>query len=153
VPVTGGALMTVAGIAWGVYSLRGRASRQPIASTAQNFLLTMPWVVATNALLAGGIHWSAAGVALALASGTLASALGYVAWYSALPRLSAIAAGTVQLSVPLIAALGGVVVLDERLGVRLLVCGLAILGGIALVGRPRRPEASAAAANAPLHGA
>jgi drug/metabolite transporter (DMT)-like permease len=143
VPLAGGALMTAAGVAWGVYSLRGRASRQPLRSTAQNFLFTLPWVLAINLAFAGGVHWSATGVALALASGTLASALGYVVWYSALPRLSAIAAGTVQLSVPVIAALGGVLLLDERLTWRLGACGLAILGGIALVGRPRAAPVSA----------
>jgi drug/metabolite transporter (DMT)-like permease len=137
VPAAGGALMTVAGVAWGVYSLRGRASGRPLTSTAQNFLFTLPSVIVINIALASGVHASAAGVALALLSGTVASGLGYVVWYSALPRLSAIAAGTVQLSVPVIAALGGLVLLDERPSWRLLACALAILGGIALVSRAR----------------
>ena len=141
VPATGGALMTVAGVAWGVYSLRGRASRRPLTTTAQNFLLTLPSVLVVNIVLASGVHASAAGIALALLSGTVASGLGYVVWYSALPRLSAIAAGTVQLSVPVIAALGGIALLDERLSWRLLACAVAILGGIALVSRTR-PAAS-----------
>lgn len=144
VPLGGGALMTVAGVAWGVYSLRGRASRRPLTSTAQNFLFTLPWVIAINLVFLHDVRWSAAGVALALASGTLASALGYIVWYSALPRLSAIAAGTVQLSVPVIAALGGVLLLDERVTWRLLACALAILGGIALVGRARPAAAPTA---------
>ena len=97
--------------------------------------------IALTVALATGVHASAAGIALALLTGTVASGLGYVVWYSALPRLSAIAAGTVQLSVPVIAALGGIALLDERLSWRLLACAVAILGGIALVSRTR-PAAS-----------
>jgi drug/metabolite transporter (DMT)-like permease len=139
----GAALMTVAGVAWGAYSLRGRASRQPLVSTAQNFLFVLPWALAINLLFAARIHVSAPGFALAAASGMLASALGYIVWYAALPRITAITAGTVQLSVPVIAALGGVLVLDEQPTRRLVLCGIAILGGIALVARQRFEPASA----------
>jgi drug/metabolite transporter (DMT)-like permease len=142
-PRLGGAmLMTIAGIAWGVYSLRGHASRQPLVSTAQNFAFVLPWALAINLLFTAHVHVSAHGVALAAASGMLASALGYILWYAALPRLTAISAGTVQLSVPVIAAIGGIIVLDEQPTRRLAICAVAILGGIALVARQRyRPAA------------
>lgn len=146
-PFRGATLMTLAGVAWGAYSLRGHASRQPLVSTTQNFLFVLPLALAINLMFAAGVHVSVQGLALATASGTLASALGYVVWYSALPRLAAITAGTVQLSVPLIAAFGGVLVLDERPTGRLVVCGLAILGGIALVARRRRLPAPSISAS------
>jgi drug/metabolite transporter (DMT)-like permease len=103
----------------------------------------LPWALAVNLLFAARVHVSAPGIALAAASGMLASALGYTVWYAA-PRLSAITAGTVQLSVPVIAALGGSKpALDEQPTRRLIVCGVAILGGIALVARQRSRPASA----------
>lgn len=144
-PIVGGALMTVAGIAWGVFSLRGRLSAAPIASTARAFLFALPWVLLVNLALLRDVHWTLAGVSLAVASGTVASALGYIAWYTALPQLSAIAAGTVQLSVPVIAALGGTLFLGEQPSLRWLVCGAAILGGIALVSRQSRLRAVSSA--------
>ena len=140
---TGAALMTVAGVTWGVYSLRGQASRQPLVATAQNFWLVLPWALGINLLFAGGVHVSAPGLGLAAASGMLGSALGYIVWYTALPRLRAITAGTVQLSVPVLAAFGGVLVLHEQPTRRLLLCGIAILGGIALVARQRYRPLSA----------
>jgi drug/metabolite transporter (DMT)-like permease len=139
----GAALMTVAGVAWGAYSLRGHASRQALVSTAQNFWFVLPWALAINLLFAAHVHVTATGVALAAASGTLGSALGYVVWYTAPPRLTAITAGTVQLSVPVIAAFGGVLLLHEQPTPRLVLCGAAILGGIGLVARQRdRPAAA-----------
>jgi drug/metabolite transporter (DMT)-like permease len=136
----GAALMAVAGVAWGLYSLRGRASTDPLCATARSFLLVVPWVLGLNLAAAGSVHLSTTGVLLALASGSVASALGYVVWYAALRRLPALVAATVQLSVPLIAALGGVLFLGETVTMRLLVAAAAILGGIAmLVSRePRR---------------
>ena len=142
-PLAGASLMTVAGVAWGVYSLRGQTSRQPLASTAQNFLFVLPWALAINLLLVGGVHITPRGLALAAVSGTLTSALGYVVWYSALPRLPAITAGTVQLSVPVLAAFGGVLLLAEPVTPRLLLCAVAILGGIGLVLWRRHRPASA----------
>lgn len=137
-PVLGAFAMTIAGIAWGVYSLRGHDSRNAVASTARNFLLAVPCVLLINVIAARQVHVSASGAVLALASGTLASALGYVIWYRALRHLSALAAGTAQLSVPVLALLGGVVLLDEPLSVRLTLSGAAILGGIALIMHERR---------------
>lgn len=132
----GTALMATAGIAWGVYSLRGRGAGDPVAATASNFARATPLALAVSAasfVLAGGAHADAAGLGLALASGALTSGVGYVVWYAALRGLSALRAATVQLAVPPLAAAGGVLWLAEPLTARLLLSSLAILGGIALV--------------------
>lgn len=132
----GTALMAAAGVAWGVYSLRGRGAGDPVAATAGNFARATPLALAVSAasfLLAGGAHADATGVGLALASGVLTSGLGYVIWYAALRGLSSMRAATVQLAVPPLAAAGGVLWLAEPLTARLLLSSLAILGGIALV--------------------
>lgn len=137
----GGVLMAVAGAAWGVYSLRGRGVADPLAATAGNFVRATPlgialwlaWWAAGGAPGAAPLHTDSYGVALALASGALTSGLGYVIWYAALPRLAALQAASVQLTVPLIAALGGVLLLGEAFTPRLALASIAILGGIALV--------------------
>ncbi len=139
----GAALMITAGLAWGIYSLLGRGSRDPLADTAGNFLLAVPlgiiawWVVPSL----GGtpVFVTTSGVLLALASGALASGVGYVLWYAALPGLGAGRAATVQLSVPVLAGLGGVMLLSEPLSSRLLLAGAIVLGGIALA--LRKPAA------------
>jgi len=139
--LAGAALMVVAGIAWGGYSLRGRGVTDPLAATAGNFVRATPLGIA---LWVAWLAWSArshadpGGIALALASGAITSGLGYVIWYAALPRLAALQAASVQLSVPLIAALGGVLLLDEAFTARLALAAAAILGGIALVLAARR---------------
>lgn len=138
--LAGSALMIVAGIAWGVYSLLGRGNRAPVLATAQNFAVAAPLAVAA-ALAAHGLSgWTARGAALAVASGTVSSALGYVVWYAALPGLSAARAAVVQLAVPAFAAAAGVVALGEPLDRRLLLAGALTLGGIAVALRtgPRR---------------
>jgi drug/metabolite transporter (DMT)-like permease len=134
-PALGAVLMAVAGVAWGVYSLRGRGVADPLASTARNFVRAAPMALVLSALLAGtgSAHADAAGIALAVASGALTSGIGYVIWYAALPSLTAMRAATVQLSVPPIAAFGGVLFLSEAITPRLMLCSVAILGGIALV--------------------
>ena len=129
----GAAMMAIAGVAWGVYSLRGRGVTDPLAATAGNFVRAAPLALVLSLLLATNAYADAAGVALAIASGAVTSGIGYVIWYAALSRLSAIRAATVQLSVPLIAAFGGVVLLSEAITPRLLAASVAILGGIALV--------------------
>ena len=137
-PLHGAGLMLVAGIAWGVYSLRGKGAGDPLQATAGNFLRAVPFAVA---LTLAALPWAAldtAGVALAIASGAITSGIGYAIWYSALPGLKAASAATVQLSVPPLAALGGVVVLGEPLTMRLLFASVAILGGIALVTAEKR---------------
>ncbi len=132
-PLAGALLMATAGIAWGVYSLRGRNAGEPVAATAGNFIRATPLALALSLALAGSSHVSAQGVALAVASGAITSGLGYVVWYAALPHLTALRAATVQLSVPPLAALGGVLLLGETLTPRLALASLAILGGVALV--------------------
>ncbi|SFN24492.1 DMT family transporter [Variovorax sp. OV329] len=138
---TGAALMALAGVAWGIYSLRGRGVADPLAATAANFLRAAPLALLLSLLLALQAHADLRGALLAVASGAITSGLGYVIWYAALPRLGALRAATVQLSVPLIAALGGVLFMAEQPGPRLVLAGVAILGGIGLVllGKKRRP--------------
>ena len=125
-------LMALAGIAWGVYSLRGRREGDPLADTAGNFVRALPLAVALGLLSLQHIHLTTKGALLAVASGALASGLGYVAWYAALKGLTANRAATLQLTVPLIAALGGVVFLSEEVSVRLLLSAIMILGGVKL---------------------
>ena len=140
-PLSGSVLMLGAGVAWGVYSLRGRSAGDPICVTAGNFLRAAP---VTAMLSAAALPWSSLdryGFCYALASGALASAAGYAIWYTALRGLKATTAATVQLSVPVITAAGGIVFLGETVTVRLLAASAAILGGIALVvvgGKPAR---------------
>jgi drug/metabolite transporter (DMT)-like permease len=136
--VLGSMLMVGAGIAWGIYSLRGRAATNALASNARNFLLATPLALLV-ALLQSSRTTSPQGIALAAISGAVTSGLGYAAWYRALPHLPASAAAIVQLSVPVIAGLGAVVLLDERLSSRLVMATLLVIGGVALAlaGRSR----------------
>ena len=132
-PLNGALLMLSAGIAWGVYSLRGRGSGEPTRVTTGNFLRAAPISAALSIILMNNIAIDAAGFWYAVASGALTSGIGYALWYAALPALKATNAATVQLSVPVIAAVGGVVFLGETITLRLLLASMAILGGIALV--------------------
>ncbi len=141
-PLLGAGLMIVAGVAWGVYTLRGRGNAAPVVATAGNFLRSAPLIVAVSAVaaLAGGpVRATPVGIALALASGVLASGLGYVMWYAAIRHLTAIRAATVQLVVPVLGAAGGIVLLGEHLSARLVIAAVLILGGIGVaVVRPHR---------------
>lgn len=132
-PLFGAVLMAIAGVAWGLYSLRGRGVGDPLAATAGNFVRATPLVLALSLLFINNAYANASGIVLAIASGALTSGIGYVIWYAALSKLSAMRAATVQLSVPLIAAFGGVAFLSEAITPRLAVATAAILGGIALV--------------------
>lgn len=137
-PLAGSLLMIAAGIAWGVYSLRGRGIGNPTAATAGNFARALPFAAALGLAMAGSLRLDAAGVGYAVASGALASGLGYAIWYTALPGLRATSAATVQLSVPVIAALGAAAFLGEAITLRLVLASVAVLGGIALVITGRR---------------
>jgi drug/metabolite transporter (DMT)-like permease len=130
----GALLMLAAGVAWGLYSLRGRRSTDAVAANASSFARAVPLALGVSAGLAllRTPHLTPAGAMLAIASGALASGLGYVVWYSALRGLSSTRAAVVQLSVPPLAAAGGVLVLGESFTARLLVGSVLILGGIAL---------------------
>jgi len=141
------ALMMIAGIAWGAYSLRGRASRSPLAATADNFARSVPMALAGLLLALSGVNVSARGIVLALASGAIASGLGYSLWYAALPRLTAARAAIVQLLVPILAAALGVLVLGEHVTVRSSSATLLILGGVALaIFAKRKPRSAASSA-------
>jgi len=129
----GAALMVIAGVAWGVYSLLGRGVQDPLEATANNFLFSVPLVLLVSLVFAGHAEISARGLVLAIASGAVASGLGYVIWYAALRGLTATSAATVQLSVPVIAAIGGVLLLSEPVTLRLVLASAATLGGIAIV--------------------
>jgi len=138
-PLLGSSLMLGAGVAWGVYSLRGRGGGDPTAVTAGNFVRAAPLALLLSALTLPWHTLDAAGIAYAIASGALASGLGYAIWYMALPGLQPASAASVQLSVPVIAAIGGILFLGELPTPRLFVAALAVLGGIAMVILGRRP--------------
>jgi drug/metabolite transporter (DMT)-like permease len=132
-PAPGGAaLMAAAGAAWGGYSLLGRGVPDPLAATAGNFVRAAPLGLGLGLVFAAHAHADAGGMLLAVLSGALTSGFGYVVWYAAVRRLRALQAASVQLSVPVIAAFGGVLLLGEAFTPRLLVSAVAILGGIAL---------------------
>jgi drug/metabolite transporter (DMT)-like permease len=132
-PVAGSLLMLTAGVAWGVYSLRGKTQGSPLQVTAGNFLRAVPITLILSVALLGSASFDAPGVAYAMLSGALASGVGYALWYAVLPSIRATTAATVQLSVPPLAALGGIAFLGETLTWRLLFATAAILGGIAMV--------------------
>lgn len=132
-PVVGAVLMLAAGAAWGIYSLRGRGGGNPIEITAGNFLRAVPVALLLSAATLNQATWNAEGLWYAVASGALASGVGYALWYTALPALRGVQAATVQLSVPVLATFGAVVLLSEPLTLRLVLASVAILGGIGLV--------------------
>ena len=136
-----GLLMAGAGVAWGVYSLRGRGAGDPTAATAGNFVRAAALAAAAGLALSPWAAWTWRGIAYALASGALTSGLGYVIWYRALQGLAATTAASVQLSVPVLATLGGVVLLAEPVTPQLAYAAAALLGGLCLVilaGKPAR---------------
>ena len=132
-PINGALLMLCAGIAWGFYSLRGKGTGDPVTTTAGNFLRAVAFASVLSMALLPWIKLDRAGVGYAILSGAIASAVGYVIWYSALPGLKAASAATVQLSVPVLAATGGISFLGESITLRFLLASMAVLGGIALV--------------------
>jgi drug/metabolite transporter (DMT)-like permease len=132
-PLGGALLMLGAGMAWGVYSLRGRGTADPAGATAGNFLRAAPLGIGLGAAALPWAQFDLAGAGYAVLSGALASGAGYAVWYAALRGLSATRAATVQLSVPVIAAAGGALLLGEPLTLRLAFAAAAVLGGIALV--------------------
>ena len=139
-------LMAVAGVGWGVYSIHGRRSADPLATTADNFVRAAPLTLLFLAARGGALHASPAGLLFAAASGAVASGVGYALWYTVLPVLGAARGGTLQLAIPVIAAAGAALFLGERISPRLVGAGLAILAGVALTfAAPRRAPAAAVA--------
>ena len=132
-PLHGSLLMLGAGIAWGVYSLRGKGAGDPTRVTAGNFLRAAPIAAALSVFMLDSAALDGAGIGYAIASGALTSGLGYAIWYTVLPALKATHAATIQLSVPAIAAAGGILFLGEPVTLRLVLASAAILGGIAMV--------------------
>ena len=131
-PFTASILMLGAGVAWGIYSLRGKL-QNPISATAGNFLRAVPFAAIVSIILLPWARLDGAGIGYAVLSGAVASGVGYVIWYTALSGLKATSAATVQLSVPVLAATGGILLLGEPLTLRFLLASIAVLGGIALV--------------------
>src|SRR6266481_369163 len=130
-PFSGSILMLGAGVAWGIYSLWGKSASDAIAATAGNFLRAVPFTVAVSIIMLPWARLDRTGVGLAVISGAITSGLGYVIWYSALPGLKAAGAATVQLSVPILAAAGGILLLGEPITFRYLIASITVLGGIA----------------------
>src|SRR3984893_6172368 len=137
-PLIGSISMLGAGVAWGIYSLRGKAARDTIAATAGNFLRAVPLAAIVSIALLPWAQLDRAGITYAVISGAIASGLGYVVWYTVLSasmpvRLGSTSAATVQLSVPVLAATGGILLLGEPITLRYVFASVAVLGGIALV--------------------
>jgi len=142
-PWQGSLLMLAAGVAWGAYSLRGRSSRgDAIRVTAGNFLRSVPFALLLLVPFHERLVIDGTGVVYAVASGAIASGVGYCLWFMALPALRATTAATLQLSVPVLTAIAGVVLLGELPSLRLVLASVAILGGIALVIAGRRTARS-----------
>lgn len=140
-PIIGASLMTLAGVAWGVYSLRGRGSLDPLGDSTGNFLRSIPFAVIVGVAAIGALDISPRGAVLATLSGAVTSGLGYVIWYAALTNLNATRAALVQLSVPVIATLGGVLFIGETITTRFIVSAAMVLGGIGLaVGSRQTPS-------------
>jgi len=135
----GALLMALAGVAWGVYSIRGKGAPAPVPMTAGNFLLATPLALLASLLGLASIHLEPLGVLLALVSGALTSGLGYVLWYTVLRSLTTTQASVAQLLVPALAAFGGVVFLSEQVSLRLVWASILILGGVAIVVWKRNP--------------
>jgi drug/metabolite transporter (DMT)-like permease len=124
--------MTAAGIAWGVYTLRGKGSTDPLGDTTGNFIRAVPMIAVAAIPFLSSINLSTRGIVLAILSGAIASGVGYTVWYAALKNHTPTRAAVLQLSVPVIAAFGGVALLAEQLTNRLMIATVLILGGIAL---------------------
>ena len=137
----GSGLMIVAGIAWGIYSLRGRGEGSPVAVTAGNFVRAVPLAVILSVVFIKDSHVTGRGAGLAIVSGGLTSGLGYVLWYTAIKGFTATRAAVVQLPVPVLSAIGGVMFLSEGLSLRLVVASATILGGVwlAILERGKEP--------------
>ena len=136
-PIASALLMIIAGLAWGIYSLAGKGIKNPLFTTGWNFIWTMPLVLITSVVFQNNVHLTQTGVLLAIISGAIASGVGYAIWYSALPALTSTSAASVQLTAPIIAALGGVVLLSEPVTIRLVIACAAVLGGVYLTIRKR----------------
>ncbi len=132
-PLKGFILMTIAGIAWGIYTLNGLGSKNPLKDTAYNFVRTLPFLILLFLFTMKDISYSLEGVLLAVISGAVTSGIGYTIWYIALRDLTNVQSAVVQLLVPALAAFGGVIFVSEVISLRLILASLLILGGILIV--------------------
>jgi drug/metabolite transporter (DMT)-like permease len=132
-PLVESIFMLGAGVAWGIYSLRGRTTTNAAAATAGNFLRAVPFALLINLIMLPRMRFDSLGLIYAAISGAITSGLGYIIWYAALSGLKAASAATVQLSVPVLAATGGILLLHEPITLRYLIASIAVLGGILLV--------------------
>ncbi|MFL4470331.1 DMT family transporter [Tateyamaria armeniaca] len=128
--LVGASLMIMAGIGWAIYTLAGKGSADPLATTAANFVVAMPMLLVL--LFGTGLHAAPSGIALAITSGAVTSGLGYALWYHVLPQLRGQTAPVVQLSVPIIAILAGAALLGEAITLPIVIATILVLGGIAL---------------------
>lgn len=146
-PLSAG-LMAAAGAGWGIYSLSARGTRDPLGATGWNFLLAVPAaaVLLASVPAAAAVPLRPAGLSLAIVSGAVTSGLGYALWYAILPKLGAARAAVAQLTVPVIAAFGGLFLIGEAVTLRLVVAGMLVLCGVALATVPRRSAAAVRAA-------
>ncbi|MBB1300430.1 DMT family transporter [Pseudoalteromonas sp. SR44-8] len=134
-------LMTISGIAWGIYSIRGKVCLSPLKTTTFNFvrsLFALPILLIVGFGYLSGISWQ--GIALACASGALASGIGYSAWYVAVPLLKSSQAAVVQLCVPVIAALAGMLFLAEELSIQFVIASAVILGAVLVFLLAKQPQ-------------
>lgn len=125
-------IMAVSGVAWGVYSIRGKASENPLASTAGNFVLAVPFALPVIMVAFSSLNATGLGLAVAVTSGAITSGLGYALWYRVLGRITQTQGAIVQLTVPVIAAFGGILFLGEAITWRMGTASVLILGGVAL---------------------
>ena len=136
--LTGALLMVLAGVGWAAYTLVGRGSKDPLASTAANFVVTLPLILIL--LVGASLHAAPSGIGLAILCGAVTSGLGYALWYHVLPQIAAQSAAVIQLSVPIIAIVAGAVLLGERVGLDLILSAVLVLGGIAVaITAPKAP--------------
>ena len=139
-PLIGSILMLGAGLAWGIYSLRGKGEGNPVSVTTGNFVRAVPFAIALSIIFFPSTNYNLAGITCAIISGAVTSGLGYVVWYSALRGLKTASAATVQLSVPVLAATGGILLLGEPITVRYMLASVAVLGGIGIVVASPHPQ-------------
>jgi drug/metabolite transporter (DMT)-like permease len=136
----GALLMCISGMAWGVYSIRGKGVIAPVAMTAGNFLRAAPFAIGASAVVCSWMPLEPLGILFAVTSGVVTSGLGYVLWYKVLRSLTTTQASIIQLVVPVLASFGGVTFLSETVSVRLIVASALILGGVGLAILKRGPR-------------
>jgi drug/metabolite transporter (DMT)-like permease len=130
-PLAGAALMIVSGVAWGFFSIRGKGSGDPVLVITGSFVRAAPLAILLSIAMRASASWTPAGIGYAVLSGALTSGVGYIVWYGVLRSLTVTTAATVQLTVPMIAAAGGVLLLGEPVSLRLVLASIAIVGGVA----------------------